>query len=572
MNELCKITTSAELENCCISMRDEFARRARSRCSVLYTAFVASILTMTSFNALSGSEESAEVYSEVTNKLQQAVDRELVRGAVVGVYDSGAVTYKGVGVTSGTSSTPPSKDTVFEIGSITKVLTALLVQTLVDSEELSWDSTLKEALPQLEFVNEQVQEITLRELAIHSSGLPRMPANMQPGDLLDPYVDYSVEQLMSFVQEFDPESLDKTQVYSNLGFGLLGAIAAYGVDFDNLMHSSVFDSLEMTNSYVGHAPDSNQLLIPGYSRGATMPNWNFDAMVGAGGVLATAEDLMKFVARNIETSDSPIDKSLSNLREAQVAPNQGLGWALMQSDSGKPVYWHAGATGGYVSFLAISPEESKGWVILAASTESALVNEMGISFFRAPPQSKEIDLSPYVGVFELTPELNITFFDRDGQLFGQASGQPEFPLKNVDGGNFSFELGGISITFGDSIDGQAQELEWTQQGHKLSATRIEDSHGVAQREAIELNRGILEQYPGKYKLAENVFLTIMHREGQLFAHATGQPVFPIFASEEDRFFYKVVDAEIHFERGEDENIVALTLHQNGEMRAPLVEE
>ncbi len=535
---------------------------------------MASTLILATALPVHGSEDSMADLNEVADKLQQAVDRELVRGAVVATYDSGTVTYKGVGAAAHGSSNPPTKDTVFEIGSISKVFTALLVQTLVQEEELNWDSTLKEALqlPTFEFANNQVQEITLRELAIHSSGLPRLPANMQPSDLLDPYADYVSEQLFTWVSEYDPETLDKTQVYSNLGFGLLGAIAAYGVSFDELMHSNIFEPLEMTNSYVEHTPENQQMLIPGYSRGARMPNWNFDVMVGAGGVLSTAEDLMKFVSRNIETSDSPIDKSLSNLREPQVAANQGLGWAQMQSDGGKPVYWHAGATGGYVSFLAISPEESKGWVILAASTESALINEMGISFFRAPQKTAAVDLSPYVGVFELSPELNITFFGRDGQLFGQASGQPEFPLTHVDGHSFSFEVGGISITFSDSIDGQAQELEWSQAGHTISANRIEDSQGIAKREEIELSNEVLVQYPGKYKLAENVYLTIMHREGQLFAHATGQPVFPIFALQEDRFFYKVVDAEIHFERGEDENIVALTLHQNGEMRAPLVEE
>lgn len=557
-------------------MRDKAITWARSRCTLFHAALIVSTLTLAAALPVYGSEVSTVNLTAVADKLQQAVDRELVRGAVVAAYDSGAVTYKGVGVTAKGSSDPPTKDTVFEIGSITKVFTALLVQTLVQEEELSWDSTLKESLPlpTLEFANNRVQEITLRELAIHSSGLPRLPANMQPSDLLDPYIDYSAEQLLSFVLDYDPETLDKTQVYSNLGFGLLGAIAAYGVDYDELMRSNIFEPLEMTNSYVEHTPENQQMLIPGYSRGATMPNWNFDVMVGAGGVLSTAEDLMKFVSRNIETSDSPIDKSLSNLREPQVAPNQGLGWALMHSDGGKPVYWHAGATGGYVSFLAISPEESKGWVILAASTESALINEMGVSFFRASQQSTGVDLSPYVGVFELSPNLNITFSDRDGQLFGQASGQQEFPLTHSDGRSFNFELGGISITFGEPSDenGQAQELEWSQRGHTISAKRIEDSQSVTYRKEIELSVETLEQYPGKYRLGDNFFLTILHREGQLFAHATGQPVFPIFALEEDRFFYKVVDAEIHFERDEDENIVALTLHQNGELRAPLVEE
>ncbi len=550
-------------------MSDRVNGKKKSICALHHNALLASALA---FACTVATASTGVGLDHATRQLEIAVERDLVRGAVVGVYDSGSVSYEGVGKTTRGSSTPPTKDTLFEIGSITKVFTALLVQTLVDGEELNWDSTLQESLPMFDFANEEVKEITLRELAIHASGLPRMPTNMQPGDLLDPYADYSVEQLVTFLEDFDPEALDKSQVYSNLGFGLLGTIAAFGVDYSDLMSSNVFDPLEMTNSHTSHSPKTRQNLATGFSRGATMPNWNFVAMAGAGCILSSAEDLMKFAIRNLESLETPIDESLRNLREAQIASNQGLGWALLQTDDGKPVYWHGGATGGYVSFLAISPEESKGWVILATSTESALITDLGMSFFRSPQETDAVDLSPYVGVFELAPELYITFFERDSQLFGQASGQPEFPLTHSEDRNFGFELGGISIIFGEPDNGQAQDLEWTQGGQTIPAKRVDDSLGITHREAIELSEATLSQYPGKYELAENVFLTIIHRDGQLFAHATGQPVFPVFATEKDRFFYKVVDAEIHFERNESNSVTALVLHQNGEMRAPKVSD
>ena len=544
------------------------------------------LLTALALLSATSIAESHVNLDHVTKQLENAVEREMVRAAVVATFDAGTTEFIGIGQIDDAHSQSPDEETVFEIGSISKVFTALLIQTLVDSDELSWDSTIQEVLPGVSIANEQVQQITLRELAIHSSGLPRLPTNMDPEDLFDPYADYDSQLLESFLAEFDPESLNKQQAYSNLGFGLLGHIATRvgKATYSDLMNEDVLKPLDMSHSSTQPTKETLEKMAVGFSGGATMPSWNFSAMAGAGSLLSSAKDLIVFVEKNVEVADSPIHDSLRNLRKPQVMPNQGLAWALSKTDDGKPVFWHSGTTGGYASFLAISPQESRGWVILTTSTESALITDLGLSFLGTLEKSDSLDFSPFVGVFELkheiedAPKIYITFFDRDGQLFGQASGQREFPLTHTGERSFKFDLGGIDVTFGEPVDGTIDDLDWTQGVQAYEGVRVDESFGISRKEEIELSENTLKEYPGRYRLPKEIFptgeifLTIVYRDGQLYGQVTGQPFVPIFAMEKDRFFYKVADAEILFERDENGFVEALTLFQNGEHKATRVED
>jgi hypothetical protein len=100
------------------------------------------------------------------------------------------------------------------------------------------------------------------------------------------------------------------------------------------------------------------------------------------------------------------------------------------------------------------------------------------------------------------------------------------------------------------------------------APRVSDDEGVQVRRVIMIDPEKLEDYIGRYRLAPGVVIDGEARDGQLFAQLTGQTAFPVFAYEPDRFFYKVVDAQLHFERNDAGNVDAVVLHQMGEQRAP----
>ena len=516
---------------------------------------------------------SDERMDYVTERLERAIEHEFIGAAVVGYYDSGDVQYMNFGRISKDSLETPTESTLFEIGSITKVLTAALTQVLIDSKTLNWDNTLKSSLEDWTIASPRVRNVTLRELATHSSGLPRMPLNWQATDPLDPYLGYDIDMLNAFISEFDPPQLKKEPSYSNLGFGLLGTIAANaaGKSYLSALKDLVLEPLGMHRTTVGVTSEIGRDLARGFAQGATIPNWNFEALAGAGAVLSSAEDMVQFIKKNIEQDDSAVVASLKNLQQVQVQPNQAFAWAMDRSETGQPVFWHAGLTGGYACFIAISPEESKGWVLLATSMHGGLINEIGRSFYAPYHRIDPMDLSAYFGVFELFQNLYMTFTERDNQLIAQATGQPEITLTFVEDREFKFDPADMVLTFADPQDGKSNSVVMKQGGQTFDAKRVEDRFGIPKRETIETSEESLDDYPGIYRLAPNAVFTIVVREGQLFSMVSGQPTVPVFAMEKDRFYYKQLDAEILFERDTEGNVSGLTLFQNGEHKAPKIE-
>ena len=146
---------------------------------------------------------------DIHDRINNAVSRGTVGAAVFGVYDRGDVAVHGYGQTRPGGSQEPDGDTLFEIGSITKVFTAILVQRLAEQGRLDWDQPIARYLKELQFGNESVEAITLRSLATHSSGLPRLPSNLSPSDSLDPYADYDHGDLTAFLRSFVPGTLTK---------------------------------------------------------------------------------------------------------------------------------------------------------------------------------------------------------------------------------------------------------------------------------------------------------------------------------------------------------------------------
>ena len=411
---------------------------------------------------------------DIHDRINNAVSRGKVGAAVFGAYDQGDVAVYGYGRTRQDQPQEPDGDTLFEIGSITKVFTAILVQRLAEQGKLDWEQPISSHLTELQFENELVGAITLRSLATHSSGLPRLPTNLSPGDSLDPYADYTRGDLSNFLSSFDPDSLSSEYAYSNLGFGLLGSIAAdtAQTDYPAAIAKYILEPLGMSRSFAAYPQQTDPNMASGYSNGAAMPAWTFDALAGAGAIVSSANDLMQFIRAGFEADPSGVPAAIAATQEPQEGHEMALAWHMRSDSDGNTVYWHNGGTGGYASFLAVSPAQSKGWLILAASSDYSWVTELGMSLPAKPQQVEAADLSPYTGVFQLTPDL---------------------------------------------------------------------------------------------------FLTISEQDGQLFVQATNQPAFPVFAMDPDRFFYKVVDAEIEFLRDDSGAVHALTLHQSGEHRATRIE-
>ena len=526
----------------------------------LWTQFVAMATWLLANDAVAS--------SDVNTVIQQYVDDARARVVVVAEIRGDDETIH----VAGGHGDVAAREALFEIGSISKVFTALLAQVQVDAGGLDWGATLGDVMADVEFASEAVAAITLRQLATHTSGLPRLPDNLSLENSLDPYADYALTDLVEFLERFAPEDLDNDYVYSNLGAGLLGVVAADAADasFGDAMQDQVLAPLAMQSSTVGLTGVRDARLVPGFSDGADMPNWSgFDALAGAGAIVSNIDDLLRFARMNFD--DAALDGSLAAIRSAEPDAKTALGWHVDWHDAGD-VYWHNGGTGGYASFLAIRPATNEAVVVLSASTEYEAVTALGIALINNQPLAGDATaLQRFAGVYELSPGLNLTLFVEDGRLFGQATGQAAFPLTQDGALAFDYAAANIRLEFPHTGDDPVDSVDFKQGSFRTTAPRLDDKFGVPRPSEIDVSAEALRDYEGEYRLAPGVKLTVTRHESQLFAQLSGQQAFPVFAYDTDKFFYRVVDARLQFERDDSGLVVAVILDQAGKKRLPRIE-
>ena len=184
------------------------------------------------------------------------------------------------------------------------------------------------------------------------------------------------------------------------------------------------------------------------------------------------------------------------------------------------------------------------------------------------PAHKRISLSeqellPYDGTYELHPGFDITVYHQGDQLIAQGTGQGGFPVYATAKDEFFANVDDISLSFKRDDQGKVTSLVVHQHGDHV-APRVSASAADGKgRPAITLDAATLANYVGHYQLAPKAIVDISVRDGQPFVQLTGQPAFPLFASAKDKFFLRVVEAQIDFERDASGKVVALVLHQGG---------
>jgi CubicO group peptidase (beta-lactamase class C family) len=286
----------------------------------------------------------------------------------------------------GAGNRPLDRDSILEIGSISKVFTAVLALEMTERGEIDLDSPVSRYLTRTKLsASDAGRRITLRSLMTQSSGLPRMPANIQISDPLNPYADYTAEEVYDFVATFQL-SVNPGQhyEYSNLGFGLLGhALAAAGnKTFERLLKERVIDPLEMRDTYVGLKSVDWSRVAPGHSPdGKEVPNWVLPAFEGAGALLSTPRDMSRFIHASLGrvTGLPPsLMRALQRATEPQLSTSPqtsiAFGWQVRRRPSGDQTC-HNGGTGGYRSLACLSRQAQAGVVLMANIFVS--VDELG---------------------------------------------------------------------------------------------------------------------------------------------------------------------------------------------------
>jgi CubicO group peptidase (beta-lactamase class C family) len=382
-------------------------------------------------------------------------------------------------------------DTVFEIGSITKVFTAVILADMVVHGEVKLDTPVAQLLPPtVKVPRRNGKQITLLDLAMHVSGLPRMPPNYKPADLENPFVGFDTTQLYTFLSSYTlTRDIGAQYEYSNLGVGLLAHALSRktGMTYSELLRIRILDPLGMTSTSIALTADQKRRLASPYD-GALFParNWDFDALAGAGALRSTANDLLKFLAANLELTKTPLDPALRlmhTVKHSTDAPDMDImmGWHVWRR-YGVRIVWHNGVTGGYWSFIGFDPLKKVGAVVLSntrfdndAIGLHAIDKDWPVEKLDAPKLRVERAVSPatlgrYVGVYRFGPNYTVQVSLEYGRLWLRDTSDKVLEMIPESDTDFFFRSMDVQVSFLVDTSGKVTRM--------ITHVNGEDSVGV----------------------------------------------------------------------------------------------
>lgn len=420
---------------------------------------------------------------DIQTILQQRVNSDR-NGAsiVVAVVDERKTSFFNYGKTAKLENVLPSDEqTVFEIGSVTKVFTGILLAEGVRRGEVRLEDPLSRHLPRnVSSPQYNGKEITLIQLISHTSGLPSNPDNLKPSNSANPYADYSVNELYEFLGKSQLKREPGSQFeYSNLGVGLLSHTLCLRAKttYEKLVKTRILQPLGMRDTGIALTGRMKSHLAVGYNGdGDPAANWDLPTLAGAGALRSTAADLAKFISANLGLRKTEI---WSALVEAQR-------FAWVRRRSGKSLLFHGGSTDGYLCFVVIDNFRRKGVAVIANSQDP--IEDIGFhiidnsSPLRPVPAARtQITLADevlerYVGEYELKSlNLIMTVTRKGGRLFLQTANDvkghllrsAQFGLYPEKENEFFLKVVDATITFTRDDNGKVTGLILHQKGNHV---------------------------------------------------------------------------------------------------------
>ena len=282
------------------------------------------------------------------------IANQRAKGVAVALVDAGGIRVVTAGVAR--DGQPLTADNVFEIGSVTKTFTGLLLAIAEEKGEAKLDDPVEKFLPGgLKLRDTAGEPVRLVDLATQRSGLPRLASNMLPRDAKNPYADYTEADLLDFIKNFTATRARNAQYeYSNIGFGLLGYAlvrAAKAESFDALLTERVLKPLAMTSTTADASKFADRLVQPHDANLRPTPPWVLPlAHAGAGAIRSTAGDMGRYVEAVATLKDSALSKAISlatTTREAGPGRINPIGLAWMRIPfAGRAFMNHDGGTFG----------------------------------------------------------------------------------------------------------------------------------------------------------------------------------------------------------------------------------
>lgn len=463
-----------------------------------------SLILVTCGRASFGNEYAQK--EEIDAIVAPLIDADEVVGAVVGIVTPKGNHVFGYGATKHFGAVTPDGDTIFEIGSLTKVFAGVLLAEMLERKEVRLDDPAQMYLPESVVVPTVAnREMTLRHLATHTSGLPQDPTNLRPKTMLNRYDGYTEQQLyacLAAIAKSRQQPIAKAGAaslpyqYSNVGAGLLGHLLERNAEksFEQLLVERICDPLELSDTRISLDKVQEQRLASGYFfYDQLAPSGSSGCLPAYGGLRSSANDLVKLLSLHLNDNATTLAAAAAFASKPQFPVNDkgsvGLFW---QIETNSMTVWHGGTTTGFTSAMAFHKDSGTGVVVLTNSKSLVITPLVGailvalrggdskpIPIRKRIPLKNEI-LESYTGTYQdkrkpLLESLRSTrTVTRDGNhLLVKGIGGETFPLYADSVSSFFCKGEAIDATFEQNKDGKTLELNLNLWGYRTNLTKIQ---------------------------------------------------------------------------------------------------
>ena len=490
-------------------------------------------------------------------------------GIVVGLLEADGSTRILSYGSAGRDARPLGPLSVFEIGSINKTFTGVLLAEAVARGEAALDDPVQRFMPAgVPMPSRSGREITLLDLTTHTSGLPRLPDNHTAEDMQNPYADYTVEEMYEFLSNHELQRDPGAEFeYSNIGVGVLGhALArAAGMPYVDLVRERVTGPLGM--DMTGYPLDGviAEWMTQGHEGGHVVPYWfATESIQGAGGLRSNIEDMLIYLKANLGPPESDIERAMRVAHEPRRNDGDaqfGLGWGVRDTPRGR-VLAHGGGTGGFSTYIVFNPDLGIGAVRLTNTTGFGddLMSDFVVR--GAPLAIPEVEvgretLASYVGEYSLGQNRLWVRLEDEGWLTMQIPGNVRFRMHAESDSAFFVKRAPYRLWFSKTDDGIDLSTEFVgtpRQGRWLTRDTPEPRVAAGNRDGDRLTADVIARYEGTYAVTvgdvtrsfeifgrdEQLWVEVEGQSAQALAHVEGHE-FALLARDDYRVIFEVAE-------------------------------
>ncbi|MFP5287370.1 MAG: serine hydrolase, partial [Thermoanaerobaculia bacterium] len=485
---------------------------------------------------------------------------------------------KGYGMANLELGVPVEPDMVFKLGSVTKQFTAAAILMLAERGKLRLEDDFRTYLTDYP---DPGKKITVEHLLTHTSGIPSYTGLPEwfPRRREDMPVDTLVAVFKDKPLEFNPGD---DWAYNNSAYVLLGALLekVSGKTYEQFVEEEIFRPLGMDRSRYGHANEMVPRRASGYTRqGEEWKNADYISMTqpyAAGSLLSTVDDLVlwdKALSGETLLKKASIERMFTPVKlNSGRSTRYGYGWSVFDWE-GRRIMEHGGDIFGFTSYITRVPQERMMIAILSNDQASdprpnALISRILARSFGAPLEERKPlvlgakDLDEYVGVYRFDAKTTRAVTREGDKLYSQRSGSSKVEIIPLSRDEFA-TAEETRLRFRRDAQGRVAGLDLAPRfGPEAVGTRTDEAP-PAERQAVKVDPALYDAYAGEYELMPGFLLKITREGDQLFGQPTGQPKAELFPASETRFFLRVVEAGVEFQRGTDGRATGLVLHQGG---------